>query len=467
MSKIEVNAIEPQCGTNLTVGASGDTITFPSGTTVVNNGSQTGFGRNGSVNWQTAIKTVTFTAASGEGYFCNTSGGAFTVNLPSSPSVGDIVAIKDYASTFDTQNLTIGRGGSNLNGDAADSVRSTENESLTLVYADATKGWIPVEEGTGFVGTTFMSASGGTITCSGNCRIHTFTGPGTFTVSSVSNVPANNEMSYLVVAGGATGGERNSNNYYGGGGGAGGFREVKTPITPYTASPLDGYGTPANRVTVTAQGYPITVGAGGAKGGGSGVNGSNSVFSTITSTGGGKGGWALSPTNKIDASPGGSGGGYPGWYGGCAGSGNTPPTTPPQGNDGNKPSGPTTPGTPVVSAGGGGGATQVGQAAPTNVIGGTGGAGATTSISATPTAYAGGGGGAGWQSTGGPGGTGGGGAGSSAGSPPSSGTPAVDAIVNTGGGGGGGGADFVPTAGGNGGAASGGSGIVIIRYKFQ
>ena len=50
MSKIEVNAIEPQCGTDLTVGASGDTITFPTGTTIVNNGTQTGFGRTGTVN---------------------------------------------------------------------------------------------------------------------------------------------------------------------------------------------------------------------------------------------------------------------------------------------------------------------------------------------------------------------------------------------------------------------------------
>ena len=41
MSKIEVTAIEPQCGTDLTVGASGDTITFPTGTTIVNNGTQT------------------------------------------------------------------------------------------------------------------------------------------------------------------------------------------------------------------------------------------------------------------------------------------------------------------------------------------------------------------------------------------------------------------------------------------
>jgi len=362
MSKIEVNAIEPQCGTTLTLGASGDTVTLASGA------SQSGFGRAGSVNWQTSIKTATFTAASGEGYFCNTSGGAFTVNLPSSPSVGDIVALKDYASNFATANLTIGRGGSNLNGDAADSVRNTDNESLTLVYADATKGWLSVEEGTGFVGTTFITATGGTITTSGNCKIHTFTGPGTFTVCGTSNSPANNEVSYLVVAGGGTGGERNSNNYYGGGGGAGGFRESKSPVTPYTASPLDGRPSAPNRVTVTATAFPITVGGGGAKGGGSGQCGSNSIFSTITSTGGGHGGWSLGPTNNIPGEPGGSGGGFPGFNPGTAGSGNTPPTTPSQGNDGNKPSAPS----PAVSAGGGGGATQAGQATPNNNVGGTG-----------------------------------------------------------------------------------------------
>ena len=459
MSKIEVDAIDKQSGSTLTLGGSGTAVTLAAGAT------QSGFGRTGTVDWQTSIKTATFTAASGEGYFCNTSGGAFTVNLPSSPSVGDIVALKDYASNFATANLTIGRGGSNLNGDAADSVRNTDNESLTLVYADATKGWLSVEEGTGFVGTTFITATGGTITTSGNCKIHTFTGPGTFTVCGTSNSPANNEVSYVVVAGGGTGGERNSNNYYGGGGGAGGFRESKSPVTPYTASPLDGRPSAPNRVTVTATGFPITVGGGGAKGGGSGQCGSNSIFSTITSTGGGHGGWSLGPTNNIPGEPGGSGGGFPGFNPGTAGSGNTPPTTPSQGNDGNKPSAPS----PAVSAGGGGGATQAGQATPNNNVGGTGGAGATTSITGSPVAYAGGGGGAAWQAgqPGGPGGTGGGGKGSSGGSPPSGGTPGVDGTANTGGGGGGGGADFVPTSGGNGGAASGGSGIVIIRYKFQ
>ena len=448
-----------QSGTTITLGASGDTVTLASGA------SQSGFGRAGSVNWQTSIKTATFTAASGEGYFCNTSGGAFTVNLPSSPSVGDIVAIKDYGSSFDTENLTIGRGGSNMNGTATDSTRTVVNESLTMVYADATKGWLAVEEGSGFIGESYIQATGGTITNTPTCRIHTFTGPGTFTVCATGSTAANNIVSYLVVAGGGTGGERNSNNYYGGGGGAGGFRELKNPVTPYTASPLDGYPTPGNRITVTAQGYPITVGAGGAKGSGSGNCGSNSTFSTITSAGGGHGGWALSPTNKIEAEPGGSGGGYPGWYPGSAGSGNDPSTTPAQGQDGNKPSAPS----PAVSAGGGGGATQAGQAAPNNLVGGAGGAGATTGISGSNTAYAGGGGGAAWQAgySGGAGGTGGGGQGSNGGPPPANGTPGVDGTANTGGGGGGGGADFVPTSGGNGGAASGGSGVVIIRYKFQ
>jgi hypothetical protein len=84
MSKIEVNAIEPQCGTNLTVGASGDTITFPSGTTVVNNGSQTGFGRTGTVDWDTTAKTASFTAVSGEWLFCKYNfSGAITVTLTS------------------------------------------------------------------------------------------------------------------------------------------------------------------------------------------------------------------------------------------------------------------------------------------------------------------------------------------------------------------------------------------------
>ena len=240
-SKVKVNTVETESGSTLTLGKSGDTVTLASGA------SQSGFGRNGSVNWQTSIKTSAFTAVSGEGYFCNTSSAAFTVTLPASPSVGDIVAIKDYGSSFSTNNLTIARNGSNMNGSAADTVRRSDNESLTMVYADATQGWLSVEEGTGFIGESFVAATGGTITTCGNCKIHTFTGPGCFTVSTIASAPANNIFSYMVVAGG--GGSAGSPPGSSGGGGAGGFRELKSPVTPYTASPLDGYPSAPNRIT--------------------------------------------------------------------------------------------------------------------------------------------------------------------------------------------------------------------------
>ena len=71
-----------------------------------------------------------------------------------------------------------------------------------------------------------MVATGGTITTCGNDKIHTFTGPGTFCVSKIACVAANNEVSYLVVAGGGAGATKNTpgSSYSGGGGGAGGFR---------------------------------------------------------------------------------------------------------------------------------------------------------------------------------------------------------------------------------------------------
>ena len=126
MSKIEVDQVDPQSGSTLTLGTSGDTITIPSGVTIANNGTQTGFGRTGTVNWQSSIKTANFTAASGEGYFCNTTSGAFTATLPASPSAGDIVAFKDYANTFDTNALAIGRNSSPIGGDSSDKQLGTE-----------------------------------------------------------------------------------------------------------------------------------------------------------------------------------------------------------------------------------------------------------------------------------------------------------------------------------------------------
>ena len=149
MSKIEVNEIDKQSGSTVTVGGSGtDVVLGTCGQTVSlgTGASQSGFGRTGTVNWQTTIKTTTFTAANGEGYFCNTSSGGFTVNLPAG-TAGSILAVKDYLMTFDTGNLTITPNGSQLiNGVSGNFVINTEGLSLTLIYADDTRGWLAIHD---------------------------------------------------------------------------------------------------------------------------------------------------------------------------------------------------------------------------------------------------------------------------------------------------------------------------------
>jgi len=93
MSKIEVDTIDKQSGSTLTVGGPGTAVTLGSGAT------QSGFGRTGTVDWCTTAKTSPLTVVSGNGYFINTTSGAITVTLPASPSAGDIVAVKDYTGT--------------------------------------------------------------------------------------------------------------------------------------------------------------------------------------------------------------------------------------------------------------------------------------------------------------------------------------------------------------------------------
>jgi len=470
MSEVKVNKISPRtaCGTT-TLGDSGDTFNVPcgskinlasggnltvaSGATITNNGTQTGFGREGTVDWQTAIQTSTpFTAATGKGYFINTTAGAITMNLPTSPSVGDIVAAKDYASTFDTNNLTIGRGGSNIGGDAEDSTVADEGVSVTLVYADATKGWLVVNSGlqSEAPGPLFVVATGGT-PCSGaivctNYKVHTFTGPGTFCVSGAGNCAGSNSIDYLVVAAGGGGGVGPSSANYGGGGGGGGYRESNgTASGCYTVSPLATSPTTVPALPVSVTGYPVAVGGGGAGGGppsAKGTAGADSVFtgsSTITSTGGGGG--ASNGFCGGVGQPGGSGGGTAGGVpgGGAIGTGNTPPTTPPQGNNGGVGAG-------TAPAGGGGGAICAGGAGiPTT--GGSGGKGAVSSINATPTGRSGGGGGNGSPVDGSANPVGGGG------------DPGCNGAANTGGGGGGAYTGYA--------SGTGADGVVIIRYKFQ
>ena len=432
-------SIISQSGTTITLGASGDTINLAAGA------SQTGFGRTGTVDWDTTAKTASFTAVSGNGYFVNTTSGAITVTLPASPSAGDIVSISDYAGTTATNNITIARNGSNLEGGTANGVIETNRQAVTLIYVDATQGWVPTAESdSSFQQPLFVTATGGTITTSGNFKIHTFTGPGTFCVSCAGNPIGSGSVDYLVVAGGGGAGGGQS-----GGGGGGGYRESSGNASGcYTVSPL---GACVSALSVTVQGYPITVGGGGSGkpsstcGNIKGCSGANSIFSTITSTGGGGGG---ANSGGSIGRPGGSGGG--GSDNGAAGSGNTPPVSPPQGNNGGPSSTPS-------NGGGGGGAGAAGSPAPTPCVGANGGDGATTSINLSPVTRAGGGGGGG-RPGGSPttpqGGSGGGGNGSNDGS-------GSNGTTNTGGGGGGVSLNPGYTSG------NGGSGIVIIRYKYQ
>ena len=273
------------------------------------------------------------------------------------------------------------------------------------------------------------ATGGDTIMTDGTYWYHTFLSSGTFTPQKPIT------CDYLVVAGGGGGGSGNATP--GGGGGAGGLRS--------TVTATGGGGSLESALSLLSNtNYTVTIGAGGAGGSASadnrGVAGSNSVFATVTSTGGGFG-----AENQVTGGTGGSGGG--GSF--STGAGGTRTASPVQGNNGgagaagsNQPSG------------GGGGAGAVGGTG-TGSTGGAGGAGVAVAISGSSVTYAGGGGGSVYNGgTAGAGGAGGGGAGAynSAGSP--------NGTANLGGGGGG--------TGGNGGtryaAGNGGSGIVIVRY---
>ena len=95
----------------------------------------------GGTDWQ-AVKTGNFTASAGHGVFANTSGSAWTLTLPASPSLGDEVSFVDYAGTFDTNNLTIGRNSSKIHGADEDLTVSVERAANTLVFTDSTQGWL-------------------------------------------------------------------------------------------------------------------------------------------------------------------------------------------------------------------------------------------------------------------------------------------------------------------------------------
>ena len=422
------------------------------------NGTAVSLGGSGTftplVEWQAvtvADGSTTLTAEAGKGYFLDTNTGVIEVFLPSSPSRGDTIILVDYSGTFATNQAIINTGGQLIDSTTGPDFKLTTNNTIAeLVYIDANKGWqVILNQAAGTTPDAILTpagqygakivATGGTITTDGDFKIHSFTGDGNFVVSAISPTAADNEVSYVVVAGGGGGGSGGLRSA--GGGGAGGYRESKSGVDNYTASPVAG----SADITITATTFPITVGAGGAgaTSDGKGSNGNNSVFSTITSTAGGAGGGQGSGPGNNGGS--GGGGGDRGNGSDPGGNGNTPPVSPSQGNNGG-----TSSAHPNSAGGGGGGIGAVG--ANGHPTGGNGGAGVASEITGSSVTRAGGGGG-GHPSNPGCGGAGGGGNG--AGPSP---TPGTTGTANTGGGGGGGNQN-------NG--TAGGKGIVIIRYKFQ
>jgi hypothetical protein len=291
--------------------------------------------------------------------------------------------------------------------------------------------------------TPAAKATGGVIYSDTLYYYHVFGSTGVFTpLQSLT-------CDYLVVAGGGGGSA--------GGGGAGGLRS--------TVGTTGGGGSLESALSLNAQAYTITVGAGGAGGGadagtgGNGTNGGNSSIAgsgltTVTSTGGGGGAKDGGGATAISANNGGSGGGL-GWNNltGSVGIGTA--------NQGYNGGGFVASGS--YAAGGGGGAGNAGQTAPSGTQAGAGGTGVLITGFATATgtgvnSYYAGGGGAGIALTGGTGGAAGAGGGGTGGNGGTGGTGGTNAVANTGGGGGGRTNQGAPTA------YNGGSGLVIVRY---
>jgi hypothetical protein len=103
----------------------------------------------GGLDWSTAVVTgSTVTVEAGKGYFINTTSNACTVTLPASANSGDQIVLADYARTWATNAVTIDSNGNNFQGNADTYTvdYDTVGQSLNIVYADSTKGWLPVSD---------------------------------------------------------------------------------------------------------------------------------------------------------------------------------------------------------------------------------------------------------------------------------------------------------------------------------
>jgi len=326
------------------------------------------------LTWNAPV-AISFIASKNTAYPVDTTSGAVTVTLPPSPTRGDVVILVDYAGTWATNNCTINPNSSKIWGSTANQKIVATRGGCSLVYVDSTQGWL------------FYS---------GIYQFPSFFGGPPFTIE------------YYLQAGGGGGGAGGSS----GGGGAGGY----------------GY----NAVfALSATSFTVTIGAGGA----AQTKGSDSVFGSVSRTGGGLGG---DGTNAAGA--GGSGGGSSAVSAGTipGGLGNQGSYTPAEGTNG----GTYSAGVGGRGGSGGGGSNGGGGGSGGQYSGANGGDGVSNSITGSAVTRGGGGGGNNGSGLGSPGAGGAGGGGNASGG---------SGGANQGGGGGGG-------------SGSGGSGIVILAY---
>ena len=355
------------------------------------------------IAWQ-AVQTTGFTAVAGKGYPCNTTAAGFTVTLPASASVGDEIALVDYAGTFDSNFLELDPNGLKMKGSTDNLQLDTEREGAVITYIDATQGWVATSART-----------------------------------STALSPLEYDIDFLVIGGAGGGGFGQSIYQTGGGGGAGGYR---TSTETHTGS--------TGVITITVGDGAAGLNADGqtpVQGSASSVSGTG--ITTLSSAGGGGGAGYNSVTGGTGASGGGGGS-----LSGAGGTGNSPSTSPVQGYNGGSAAG--SGGGAANSAGGGGGSSAIGTNASAGNAG-DGGAGTASSITGAAVTRAGGGGG-GAQGSGASAGVAGSGGGGIGGLNQQAG---ANGTVNTGSGGGGGsnnaGGATSSTGGGN-----GGKGVVIL-----
>jgi hypothetical protein len=101
------------------------------------------------LNWSDTIITgSTATVEAGNGYWINTTSNTCTITLPSSAESGDQIVLIDYARTWGTNKIIIDSNGLNYQGndDTYTVEYNTDGQSVNIVYSDATKGWLPLED---------------------------------------------------------------------------------------------------------------------------------------------------------------------------------------------------------------------------------------------------------------------------------------------------------------------------------